>query len=70
MIMDTQEIIQVSTEQAPDSVPFYQPERGTNETFADYKDRRRSANEVAKNMHKRGTLFHDSARLGTYHKAT
>jgi hypothetical protein len=39
---------------APDSVPFWQPERGKNESFGDYRDRRRSANEVAKNLVKRG----------------
>jgi hypothetical protein len=64
----TEQQEQVTTEAAPDSVPFFQPERGKNETFADYKDRRRACNEYTKNLVKRGTLFHDSLRAGTYTK--
>jgi hypothetical protein len=51
-----------------DLVPFWQPERDEKETYADYKDRRRSCNEYAKNLIKRGKIFHDSSRLGTYIK--
>jgi hypothetical protein len=53
---------------APDAVPFWQPERGKNETREDYKARRAAGNQYAKNYIKRGTLFHDSLRAGTYVK--
>lgn len=59
---------QVAVEATPDSVPFFQPERGKNESQEDYRDRRRACNEYTKNLVKRGTLFHDSLRAGTYTK--
>jgi hypothetical protein len=66
--MQEQQVTTETVQQAPDAVPFWQPERGANETREDYKVRRAAGNQYAKNYIKRGTLFHDSLRAGTYVK--